>query len=116
MSNEVTTNAQDVKANGQDLTPFKGRLVRHADVPSLCLYVIYDSKAEVYGQPASSKNDETLRREARALVNDSNTPYFAHPEDYTIFRVASFNSDTGCIDAHEAPVHVVSMHLLKEND
>jgi hypothetical protein len=67
------------------------------------LVSIYDVKAETYTAPRSETTVELARRNFGDAVNDARdgNALALHPEDYILFRVGSFNYDTGEIIQEE---------------
>lgn len=59
------------------------------------LYTIEDSTAGEYGQPAPSMNDATATRDFKMLVNEKGTIMNAKPEDFNIYKIGSYNTETG---------------------
>lgn len=80
---------------------------------NMCLYSVYDSKAESYSQPFFAVNDAVARRMFEQACNDGETPVCAHPEDYTLFRVGDWSSEAGKVQGLEAPVAIARAIELK---
>ncbi len=62
------------------------------------MYTIRDIKAEVYLPPFHSHNDATAKRMFTESVNDPNSPLAAHPQDYWLFAIGSYDDVTAFID------------------
>lgn len=73
-------------------------------------YAVYDSKVGFYGTPNSFFNDAEAIRAMSFVVMEAGTMLSQHPEDYHLYCVGSYNTDTGEITP-EAPRHVA--HLLQ---
>lgn len=55
------------------------------------LVTLYDSKAETYTNPAAVESPAAAIRQFDMLVNDKqSTMVSTHPEDFTLFEVATF--------------------------
>lgn len=68
------------------------------------LVTVYDSKAETYNAPvAAIAIGEAIRAFADA-VNDGQSPFNKHPEDYTLFHIGTFDDQTCQVEMKEAPV------------
>lgn len=62
------------------------------------MYVIYDSKAEIYNQPFHFINDGQATRQFSDAVNNPETDFAKHPEDYTLFRIGTYDDSTTKIE------------------
>lgn len=61
------------------------------------LYSVYDSKAKTFCNPFVSQNDQTALRDFAYAANDVSTPIGQHPTDYSLFRLASFDDESGFV-------------------
>jgi len=68
---------------------------------SMALFSIWDNKAKFHSTPWFSPNDDTAIREFVRVVNDGSSAINASPDDYTLFRIGTFDSDTGLITAED---------------
>lgn len=66
------------------------------------VYVIYDSKAEFYNQPFFLINDEIALRSALDLRRDTNTEIGRHPEDFTLFKIGTYDDSTAVLETDQA--------------
>lgn len=58
------------------------------------MFAVRDTKAQAFLQPFfSSANGSALRAMGDA-VNDGKSPFSAHPEDYILYEVGSFDDNT----------------------
>ena len=69
---------------------------------TLTIYTIYDSKAEVYGQPFLQLNQACCERSIRSMLS-GNDHYSKAPEDFTCYEIGSYDESTGTITAHDTP-------------
>lgn len=71
------------------------------------MFAVYDSKARCFFAPFTSQSVATARRAFAAAVNAAHdhgaTMIQQHPEDFTLFRVGSFDDDTGVMTAMQPP-------------
>lgn len=67
----------------------------------VCLYCVHDVKAAAYLQPFVLPNDAVAIRTFGDMVNQEGHGFHAHPSDYTLFYVGSFDSGSGCITSDE---------------
>lgn len=77
-----------------------------------CIYSVFDSKAAVYGTPFFMPNDGMAIRAFSDLVNDSKSTLWNHPEDFSLFRVGSFDDQVAKLDGAE-PLNLVTASALK---
>ncbi len=59
------------------------------------LYTIFDAASGLYSQPTAEISDETAKRSFGNLAANAETSVGAHPKDYTLIRVGTFNDVTG---------------------
>jgi len=57
-------------------------------------FTIHDSKAGVYARPFFLQSAGVAMRIFGDMANDPNDPVGSHPEDYTLFEIASWDEDT----------------------
>ncbi len=62
------------------------------------MFVIYDSKANAYMQPWFLTNEPMAMRAFGDLINDPESNAGKHPEDYTLFKIGTFNDTTAEVD------------------
>lgn len=77
------------------------------------IYVIYDQAAKIYNTPVFLINNDVAIRTVLNLVN-SDSELANHPEDYTLFRIGEYDTDTAQIDNLSAPEVVARCIELKE--
>lgn len=76
------------------------------------LYSIRDVKSG-FGFPFSMQNDEVALRAFEAALHDSNSEMSKYPQDFEIWLIGAFNTETGDIDSYlPAPLE----RRLKKND
>lgn len=68
------------------------------------IYTVYDSKAEVYLAPFFMRAKGEAIRAFVDMANDSKTQIGAHPEDFTLFEIGTFDDRTGVLVSHEAKI------------
>lgn len=72
----------------------------------LRMYVVYDSKAEVYTHPAFLPTKAVAMRQFEEIVNDGKSEFARHPEDYSLFETGTFDDNAGMLAPTLAPVHI----------
>lgn len=60
---------------------------------------IYDSKAELYGEPIVAVAVGQVVREFSDRVSDGKSDYSRHPEDYTLFQIGEYDDVEGKLRA-----------------
>lgn len=58
-------------------------------------YAVFDKKAIAYNTPFFCATDGLALRAFGDLVQDAHTVIAKHPEDFALYRVGSFNVETG---------------------
>lgn len=76
------------------------------------VYVIYDSQAEFYNQPFFLINDEIALRSALDLRNDPGTEIGRHPQDFTMFKIGTYDDTTAVLDTDQAREVICRFHEL----
>jgi len=61
------------------------------------LYSVYDLKAKSHCNPFVMDNDDCAIREFAIAANDTNSQIGRHPFDYCLYRIASFDYDSGLV-------------------
>jgi len=74
----------------------------------LCKYTIYDSQLEAYYQDHSMENDNMAIREFADLSN-GDTKIAKNPEDYSLWRIGTFETTTGELTPQE-PTCIAKAH------
>lgn len=58
---------------------------------------LYDLKAEFYGNPAIFRSDADAARSLFDVFANKDTLPGQHPEDFALFRIGTFDNQTGAI-------------------
>lgn len=61
------------------------------------IYSIYDTKAEHYGNPVFIRTDGEARRMFGQVANDKETEIGRHPEDFILYRIGTWDAETGTL-------------------
>lgn len=84
--------------------------------PDLEFFTVYDSKAGIYAEPFPAPNREVVIRDfANAFKKDDASKvnrYFINAEDFSVFKVGSFDVKTGTLLSQNAE-HVINLHDLR---
>lgn len=72
------------------------------------VYAIRDAKVG-FLSPTVEINDEIARRNfENAILNADHSLFFTHPDDFSFYRLGSFNSDSGLFEASPLPEFLCS--------
>ena len=74
----------------------------------LCKYTIYDSALEAYHQDYSLENDAIALRQFADMANEE-TQIAKNPEDYSLWRIGTFETTTGELTPEE-PTCIAKAH------
>lgn len=67
------------------------------------VYSIRDVKTG-FLSPTFEVNDQVAKRNFEyAVLNSEHSLFFTHPEDYSFYRLGSFNSETGRFETDQLP-------------
>ena len=69
----------------------------------LQVIAIYDSKAKCYSAPMTFVALGTATRAFEDEVNNPQSPYNKHPEDYTLFHLGEFDDQSAQFSPLETP-------------
>ena len=64
-------------------------------------YTIYDVASGIYMRPFFSQADGQAIRGFKDIATDADHEIGKHPEDYTLYRIGSFNDNTGKMEGEE---------------
>jgi hypothetical protein len=71
------------------------------------IYSIYDQAAKAYLNPFFLHNDGLAIRAFQDNVNSTDDNNIAkHPDQFTLFKLASYDDQTGLIEALPSPTHL----------
>lgn len=83
------------------------------------IYTVYDMKTESYHRPQVFRNDADAIRTMSLIVNDSNNESLLalSPTDFVLYRIGSFDDETGFIVSgeHELAVQLQSLVKVKSH-
>ena len=66
-------------------------------------FSIYDTKAQNYHVPYFLKNEAIAIRQFGDMVNDPDTTINKHPEDYTLFKLGSWDDQNSKFTQEKTP-------------
>lgn len=82
----------------------------------LKIYTVYDSKVEAYLRPFFMQSRGEAIRAFTDAVNDQNTQFNKHPEDFTLFELGMYDDQNGGIEMHTAKVSLGTAVEFKDNN
>lgn len=77
------------------------------------IYTIRDVRTQAYIRPFFLQNDAVMKRALIDALNDENSTFSIHPEDYACYHVGQFDDTTGILETHE-PIHQFNLPDLQE--
>lgn len=79
------------------------------------MFVIFDSKTQSYGNPVTAPNHHDLQRQLINMFKDpsqSQNQLLLNAEDFSIFRIATFDKKTGILSSQNLE-HIANVHDLR---
>lgn len=76
------------------------------------VYAIKDVKADCFLTPFTSENDATASRALGGIVNDKQSMFGQHPEDYVVYHVGQFDQASGQLVGEDTPRYAFSLAQL----
>lgn len=70
------------------------------------IFSVYDKKAVAYNAPFYFHQKGQAIRAFEDAVNDPQSPFFKHPEDFALFLIGEWDDTTGLIKSLPNPVPV----------
>lgn len=79
------------------------------------IFAVYDSKAEVYGNPFFCRTKGEALRSFIQIANEKDSAIGAHPEDYDLFCIGSYNEFKGIVVPAKSNEHLgKAVNFVKE--
>lgn len=79
------------------------------------IFSIYDKKAQAYMSPFYYHQKGQALRAFEDAVNDPQTPFTKHPEDFQLFHIGEWNDSTGKITPLSNPVPIEeALNVIKK--
>jgi len=69
----------------------------------LRVYAVYDSKIGVFARPFFMQSKGEALRAWQDVVNDPNTSFHKHPEDFTLFEIGVWEDEDARFENHVSP-------------
>lgn len=78
------------------------------------LYCIRDQKIGSFADPFPSPTPEVALRSLKTAVETGNSDVAKYPEDFDLYEIGAFDSETGTILAYPQPKHLSSCLAFKK--
>jgi len=78
------------------------------------VYSVYDHKACAFSNPFVAPNDNVALRSFHQAANDENSEISKYPNDYSLFKLGSFNDETGSLSPITPCENLVTASSFKE--
>ena len=75
----------------------------------LNVYSVKDAKAATFGNPFYANNDQVAIRSFQAVADDPNTTIHKNPEDFSLYKVAEWDDNSGEIIPQKQPKFVTNV-------
>lgn len=72
------------------------------------IYTVRDTKAAAFAPPFFLHRDEVALRTFSDALADPQHPMSAHPGDYQLFRLGTFDDETGELTGEQSPVFLIN--------
>uniref|UniRef100_UPI00404809B6 phage ORF5 protein n=1 Tax=Shewanella sp. TaxID=50422 RepID=UPI00404809B6 len=75
-------------------------------------YTIYDVASGVYMRPFFSQADGQAVRGFKDIATDADHEVGKHPEDYTLYRIGTFNDTTGKMEGEQLEMLMTALQCV----
>ena len=79
------------------------------------VYTIYDVAAGVYLRPFFHHSDGAATRVFKDMVMDGEHDIGRHPEDYSLYRIGTYDDNKGSLAAEEKDCLATALEMLSES-
>lgn len=81
----------------------------------LQIFAVFDKKSIAYSSPTFFHQKGQAIRAFEDAVNDSQSIFHRHPEDFSLFHIGEWDDRSGVITPLQNPVHVEEALTLKQD-
>lgn len=74
----------------------------------LNLYTVFDSQAQRAVVPFVRDNDDVAKRDFISIINNPETPFGKHPEDYFLYYVGEWNDESMNASSFGEPTRIMT--------
>ncbi len=78
-------------------------------------YTIYDVASGIYMRPFFSQADGQAIRGFKDIATDADHEVGKHPEDYTLFRIGTYNDTTGKLAGEDPEKLATGLEMMAED-
>lgn len=80
------------------------------------IYGVYSIRDQLvgFGQPTIAVNDEVIQRQFKILVNDPNNTISLAPKYYDLYKIGTYDDETGKLEALKQPEMMLTATSCKE--
>ena len=65
---------------------------------NLEIYAVFDKAAKAYMTPFFTHNEGLAMRSFSDAVNNPDSPFFRHPNDFTLYKMGAFDDNLGLFE------------------
>lgn len=76
------------------------------------IYSIYDTAAGLYSRPYFTSSDAEAVRSFKDIATDADHPVGKHPQDYTLFRIGTYDDVKGFLQNEENESLSTALELI----
>lgn len=80
------------------------------------VFAIWDGAAGAYSQPFFAVKNEVALRMFNSACSDKASNLFKYPEQFTLFRLGSFDDNLGTFENEKAPVPLAGAKEFKKDE
>ena len=80
----------------------------------LHIYTIYDVASGIYMRPFFQQTDGQATRSFSDIALDAEHEIGKHPEDYTLYRIGSYNDNTGIIEGENPEKILTALQCISK--
>lgn len=79
------------------------------------VFTVFDAKIKAFMSPFYERSIESATRAFDDACNKPDHPFYAHPEDYTLFHLGSYDDQAGSFTCPAAPTAIVKAAQLRRS-
>ncbi len=78
------------------------------------VFTVQDLASETFLKPFTMKTDRDAKDGFAHVINEPETPYNKHPEDYILMSIGDFDERTGVLQVHDKKVIARAINLVSK--
>lgn len=79
------------------------------------IYSIFDASVQSYFQPFCFTMDTEAMRAFEGAIREKNSNLHMFPQDFALYRIGTFDPETGKLDSIQEPVRVITATEIKRS-